>query len=43
MKISTRKSQLAAATLADPRWTAVVASDAAADGAFYYSVTTSDV
>jgi len=43
MKISIRKSQLAAATLADPRWTAVVARDAAADGAFYYSVTTTGV
>src|SRR3569623_568402 len=43
MKISFRKSQLAAATLADPRWTAVVARAAAAAGAFYYSVTTTGV
>ena len=43
MKISTRISHLAAATLADPRWTAVVARDAAADGGFYSSVATTRV
>ena len=36
-------SVLAAATLADPRWAAVVARDAAADGTFYYSVKTTGV
>jgi AraC family transcriptional regulator of adaptative response/methylated-DNA-[protein]-cysteine methyltransferase len=33
----------AAATRADPRWAAVVARDAAADGRFYYSVSTTGV
>lgn len=38
MKTSPKSAQRAAATLNDPRWTAVVARDAAADGTFYYSV-----
>jgi AraC family transcriptional regulator of adaptative response/methylated-DNA-[protein]-cysteine methyltransferase len=38
-----RKGQLAAATLADPRWASVVAKDAKADGTFYYSVKTTGV
>lgn len=33
----------AAATLNDPRWAAIVAHDAAADGAFFYSVKTTGV
>lgn len=33
----------AAATLADPRWAAVVARDAGADGQFYYSVASTGV
>lgn len=33
----------AAAILADPRWAAVVARDAGADGQFYYSVSTTGV
>lgn len=37
------QTRLAAATLNDPRWTAVIARDAAADGAFYYSVSTTGV
>ncbi|HSD37276.1 MAG TPA: bifunctional DNA-binding transcriptional regulator/O6-methylguanine-DNA methyltransferase Ada [Rhodocyclaceae bacterium] len=43
MKASDRNAVLAAATLADPRWAAVVARDASADGAFYYSVKTTGV
>lgn len=34
---------LAASTLADPRWAAVVARDAGADGEFFYSVRTTGV
>lgn len=37
------KAQQAAATQADPRWTAVVARSAAADGRFWYSVQTTGV
>ena len=37
------KAALAAATLADPRWAAVRARDASADGRFYYSVQTTGV
>jgi AraC family transcriptional regulator of adaptative response/methylated-DNA-[protein]-cysteine methyltransferase len=48
MNASTRHEALdvaarAAATLADPRWAAVVARDAAADGDFFYSVKTTGV
>ena len=39
----TEKTIRAAATLGDPRWTAVMARDAAADGRFFYSVKTSGV
>lgn len=37
------RTQLAAATLNDPRWAAVVARDSEADGTFYYSVATTGV
>src|SRR4051812_12299133 len=40
---TTKKATLAAATLADPRWQALVARDAAADGQFLYSVRTTGV
>lgn len=43
MNTSATKMQLAAAITADPRWAAVVARDARADGTFYYSVKTSGV
>lgn len=43
MNASSKNSQRAAATVADPRWAAVVAHDAAADGTFYYSVKTTGV
>jgi AraC family transcriptional regulator of adaptative response/methylated-DNA-[protein]-cysteine methyltransferase len=43
MNASTRNEQLAAATLGDPRWAAVVARDSAADGRFYYSVASTGV
>lgn len=39
----TTKAYLAATTLADPRWDAVVTRDAGADGSFYYSVGTTGV
>ena len=37
------KEQLAAITVSDPRWAAVVARDPGADGRFYYSVATTGV
>jgi AraC family transcriptional regulator, regulatory protein of adaptative response / methylated-DNA-[protein]-cysteine methyltransferase len=40
---TTKIGQLAAATVGDPRWGAVVARDRACDGAFYYSVKTTGV
>jgi AraC family transcriptional regulator of adaptative response/methylated-DNA-[protein]-cysteine methyltransferase len=40
MNMTTRNEMLAAATVSDPRWAAVVARDAAADGQFFYSVKT---
>ncbi len=43
MNASSRATQRAAATVADPRWAAVVAHDATADGTFYYSVKTTGV
>jgi AraC family transcriptional regulator of adaptative response/methylated-DNA-[protein]-cysteine methyltransferase len=43
MNASTKHEQLATATAADPRWAAVIARDAAADGSFYYSVRTTGV
>ncbi len=39
----TRKAERAAKTVGDPRWAAVAARDAAADGTFYYSVGTTGV
>ena len=43
MNMSTRHELKAAQTLNDPRWAAVVARDRAADGEFFYSVTTTGV
>ncbi len=43
MKTSNRNADLAAATLNDPRWAAVLARDPAADGSFYFSVKTTGV
>ncbi len=39
----TQSEMLAAKTLADPRWAALVARDASADGRFFYSVETTGV
>src|SRR5256886_13015869 len=41
--MSTRTELLAAATVSDPRWSAVVARDRNADGSFFYSVATTGV
>ncbi|NOJ93999.1 bifunctional DNA-binding transcriptional regulator/O6-methylguanine-DNA methyltransferase Ada [Corallococcus coralloides] len=41
--MATKTEALAAATVGDPRWAAVVARDAAADGRFFYSVRTTGV
>jgi AraC family transcriptional regulator, regulatory protein of adaptative response / methylated-DNA-[protein]-cysteine methyltransferase len=43
MNARDRMAAQAAATLADPRWAAVLARDAAADGRFFYSVRTTGV
>jgi AraC family transcriptional regulator of adaptative response/methylated-DNA-[protein]-cysteine methyltransferase len=43
MTMSARPSDRAAATERDPRWAAVLARSAAADGAFFYSVRTTGV
>jgi AraC family transcriptional regulator of adaptative response/methylated-DNA-[protein]-cysteine methyltransferase len=43
MNAAISKSNLAASTLADPRWARVVARDASADGQFWYSVSTTGV
>jgi AraC family transcriptional regulator of adaptative response/methylated-DNA-[protein]-cysteine methyltransferase len=43
MNASDKNMQRAAATLNDPRWAAVVARDASADGTFYYSVKTTGI
>lgn len=43
MNASEKHMQQAAATLNDPRWTAVVARASEADGTFYYSVNTTGV
>jgi len=43
MNMTTPKERLAAATVSDPRWAAVAARDAAADGRFVYSVKTTGV
>ena len=43
MKISDKQTVLAATIVADPRWAAVRARDARADGSFFYSVKTTGV
>src|SRR5688572_17204436 len=43
MNTSTKTETLAAATVNDPRWAAVVARDARANGQFLYSVSTTGV
>ena len=43
MKTSDKLTVLAATTVADPRWAAVQARDARADGSFFYSVRTTGV
>ena len=43
MKTTSKSISAAAATLADPRWAAVVARDPPADGTFFYSVRTTGV
>jgi len=43
MKTTSKSMSAAAATMADPRWAAVVARDPAADGRFLYSVRTTGV
>src|SRR4029450_9361567 len=41
--MTTKSERLAAATVSDPRWAAVCARDASADGQFVYSVRTTGV
>jgi AraC family transcriptional regulator of adaptative response/methylated-DNA-[protein]-cysteine methyltransferase len=43
MKTNSKRIARAAATMADPRWAAVIARDPAADGSFIYSVRTTGV
>ena len=43
VNMTTSKEYAAAATVADPRWTAVVRRDGGADGMFFYSVRTTGV
>ena len=43
MNMTTKSEMLAAATVSDPRWTAVVSRDPKADGQFFYSVKTTGV
>ena len=43
INMNTKTAQLAAATLNDPRWSAVVARDPAAEGTFFYSVKTTGI
>ena len=43
MNMTTKSEMLAAATVSDPRWTAVVTRDPQADGKFFYSVRTTGV
>jgi AraC family transcriptional regulator of adaptative response/methylated-DNA-[protein]-cysteine methyltransferase len=43
MNATNKNAQRAAATQSDPRWAAVVARDAKADGSFWYSVATTGV
>ena len=41
--MATKSEMLAAATVSDPRWNAVVTRDPRADGQFFYSVKTTGV
>ncbi|SHL36936.1 AraC family transcriptional regulator, regulatory protein of adaptative response / methylated-DNA-[protein]-cysteine methyltransferase [Nitrosospira sp. Nsp11] len=43
MNALTKKAQLAAETVSDPRWAAVIARSTEADGTFYYGVTSTGV
>ncbi len=43
MGITAKKTQLAATTVNDPRWSSIVARDHGADGTFYYAVKTTGV
>jgi AraC family transcriptional regulator of adaptative response/methylated-DNA-[protein]-cysteine methyltransferase len=43
MNMTTPRERIAAATVGDPRWPAVVARDREADGCFFYSVKTTGV
>ena len=43
MNMTTKSEMLAAATVSDPRWSAVVTRDPQADGKFFYSVRTTGV
>ncbi len=43
MNASTTNERLAAATVSDPRWTAIATRDTSADGTFWYSVRTTGV
>ena len=43
MNMATKSEMLAAATVSDPRWNAIVARDPRADGEFFYSVRTTGV
>ena len=43
MKMTSKSTARAAATMADPRWAAIIARDPAADGGFVYSVRTTGV
>src|SRR3954447_26748255 len=43
MNMTSSRERLAAAVVADPRWAAVAARDAKADGSFFYSVKTTGV
>jgi AraC family transcriptional regulator, regulatory protein of adaptative response / methylated-DNA-[protein]-cysteine methyltransferase len=43
MNALTRKAQLAAETVSDPRWAAVIARSTEADGTFYYGVRSTGV
>ena len=43
MNRTTKNEPLAAATMNDPRWAAIVARDPDADGKFFYSVKTTGV
>jgi AraC family transcriptional regulator, regulatory protein of adaptative response / methylated-DNA-[protein]-cysteine methyltransferase len=43
MNASAKQTQRASVTIADPRWRAVLRRDSAADGSFYYSVSSTGV